>query len=418
MAETPLQKMAILHPRFPRIGGAENLIASCSEVLLKNNWSVDLFTGEYARGLWPTLDRLNIHQMSTSRKFLRSKYFDAMRFRWQFTQALGTYDLIWAHNYPAMLWAQKAMRKFPRVKGVWYCNEPRRNLYPEITEPHLIDIDRYVPASKRKNNLRYYEMREELLADKNSFRNARDRAVEKRVIRDFGFIQTVSEYVGGLVRQLYGVEAECCYAPVLTPPADVSRIHDGTWTVGCLATFAERKNFLNVFRALEIVAKQNAKIKIKIGVAFPAQLHEYLKSHGLTAPAQFEIADTFKPANLHQFYQSLDLNLYLTLDEPLGLIPIEAALCGTPSLLSDHAGPGELSRLGFGNSVNPMNDELIADAVLKQFPKRLTVHEKRQLQRLSDRHFGVESFLARFQGQIARSRQADLPPRPLPVTTY
>jgi glycosyltransferase involved in cell wall biosynthesis len=260
-------------------------------------------------------------------------------------------------------------------------------------------------------------MREELLAQKNSLRNRRDRALEKRVLADYPLVQTVSEYAADIVRQVYGLKAQCCYPPVLTATADVNQKPVGPWTVGCIATFAERKNFLNVWRALKIVKTKNPEIHIRIGVANPTRLIEYLKTHGFEMSSDIEVVNTFRAADLHQFYQSLDLNLYLTLDEPLGLIPIEAALCCTPSLLSDHAGPGELSKLGLGTSVNPLDEDAIVFGILNRATHRLTTIERQKLQQSAQDHFGVKAFLSRFDRQIDSLFAPSLPLRTLPDTT-
>jgi glycosyltransferase involved in cell wall biosynthesis len=74
--------------------------------------------------------------------------------------------------------------------------------------------------------------------------------------------------------------------------------------------------------------------------------------------------------NIWKLYEDADFIVHIPLDEPFGLVPIEAALSKKPSIVSDHGGPSEIVANGItGLHVDALNPDDIAekmDSLIKQ----------------------------------------------------
>ena len=65
-----------------------------------------------------------------------------------------------------------------------------------------------------------------------------------------------------------------------------------------------------------------------------------------------------------KLYSDADFLIHIPLDEPFGLVPLEAALFKKASIVADHGGPAETVKNGItGMHVDALNPGKIADAI-------------------------------------------------------
>ena len=142
-------KIAMVHPRLNSRGGAEGVVAMLYKELRLRGHHIDVYTRRYDPSVWPdeTFREKDIHQFENAllrpSRFLSSRLYGRILQRY-----LHNYDVINAHNYPSTYWCYLATKKMSsRPLFVWYCEEPYRRLYRNITDKPVFDYEDYASGS-------------------------------------------------------------------------------------------------------------------------------------------------------------------------------------------------------------------------------------------------------------------------------
>lgn len=383
------KSVGIIHPAIFGPGGAGNVVLSSAEMLQKAGMDVTIYLSDADLGFCRLQTSAPIRRTRQSLpKWIKSKGIETLAFAWKFADEIAAKDVIISHNFPAVLWAARAVRASKsRPLMIWYCHEPRRDLYPDKTDSHIMRVDQCSPSELRKENENFYALRDHLAEVSATSRNDRNRAWEKKSLEAFDLILCNSQFTESVVKSIYSVPTAISYPPVMKA-SEISPKRTGRQRIGILASFIDRKNLANMLRGFAGAQQKKKDLIAVVGCSNPQELADWLNHHLPEFPRHaFEIADTRSEKDLQKFYQSIDLQLSLPVDEPLGLLPLEAARFQIPSLLSNHAGPAEVAQLGFGRTANPFDHQQIADKIVEWCEQGWPEIESEKLPDLVEKYF-------------------------------
>jgi glycosyltransferase involved in cell wall biosynthesis len=99
----------------------------------------------------------------------------------------------------------------------------------------------------------------------------------------------------------------------------------------------------NLKRVIRAFANLKASVNYKLVLAGKGVLKDYIsrKVSSLNLQDKIKLVGHVSDEDLVSYYNSADLIVYLPINEPFGLVPIEAMACGKPSLVSNFGGPSE-----------------------------------------------------------------------------
>jgi len=321
-------KIAIFHPRFDRVGGAEFFIVKNAEELRKRGHKVDV----YAIRVNPIFKGIKQLSSVASCRIFRNLAIDFVGINllgWSFLKALkkSHYDIINPHHYPAPL-ISVALKKlgFTKAKIVWMCHGPKGLLYQEDKS--------YLGFSRWGSKAIHYFVFPLRWFDQWSIRNV------NTVISN-------SENTQRKVRQIYGRESFIVNPGVDSNLFDPEKIDINEYrtekkcllAVGRLVT---EKNFDFLIRAFKKVVSLYPGVILKIVGSGPeeGELHSLIES--LALKEYVELLTSVPQEKLAKLYAACDLFVHPMKDETWGMVIIEAMAMGKPVVAIDSAGPKEI----------------------------------------------------------------------------
>lgn len=106
--------------------------------------------------------------------------------------------------------------------------------------------------------------------------------------------------------------------------------HGDSFTIGCIGNFQDLKGHMTLLKAVELLYKQNRKIKLRLVGSGPTlnECIRFVHEHGLSGVVSFE--REVRHHELINFYHYLDLFVLPSYFEGFGCVYLEAAACGVP----------------------------------------------------------------------------------------
>ncbi|HUT37393.1 MAG TPA: glycosyltransferase family 4 protein [Planctomycetota bacterium] len=399
-------KIAIVHPSLAVKGGADNIVVWLAWGLGRRGHDVTIFTGGYDAALWPGeyTAGLNVVVLRHTERFLRSTRLALTRLGLVLSRKLRGFDLVNCHNWPANIWVARARRmsgRFPKV--VWYCQEPSRKLYWEITDTNLVAHISRAGHSQFDAHLREEAERDRRAATRSSRRmrsRARDIEFDRAALEMMDSVLVNSRFSKGSFEAVYGVSPALCYLGI--PFGDAAAPSSGKGDYFCVVSpLRTRKNVQNVVEAMNVLVNQwnvqGLKLRIVGDGVDRGALEGLVARYGLRPEVEF--SGHLPDGELPGVYARARLAVYVPIDEPFGLIPLEAMACGTPVIASDHGGSLETVVHGeTGLHVNPFQPEAIAAAIRELYfdDARIAAMGARGRALVRER-FGLDGFLDRFE---------------------
>ena len=370
--------IAIVYPSLRAVGGAENVIVWLAESLSKKH-KVVLFTKEFSESTWGNIKErpygVHLLDFTKHRSTLRTNREAGAAL----ATALSTYhfDVVNPHNYPASLWVYYAKQQtadFP--KTALFLHNLTRTFYEGVIDVHL----RKLPGLRNAWN-RY--------RPKKLFRSLRQalfgyRKLDQAAVRACDTVLANSSYTAEVASRIYGIAVETCTLGVSVgrlcqqQEAPAALAQDGPMTILTVARIELQKNLDTLLSALKILKDQNLipsglLYKIAGNGPYLAYYRKKIRRMGLTGFVQ--LLGHVPPAEIGKLYGEASFLVHVPLDEPFGLVPLEAALFKRPSIVSDHAGPAITVLNGItGVHVDALDPKKIADAIaeLLSQPEKVT----------------------------------------------
>lgn len=359
--------VALFHPAFETVGGAEILVATQANLLRRANVDAYVATFKLDRERWrawledvpvrlappaPWIDRILGPLARLRRAVPRSEACLA-----------GAHTVV-AWNYPTNILLGACSVDARRI---WCCTEPSRDYHLVATNPRLHERVTSHPGGLTAAEREY--PRRLARHERASRRPARAAliAFDLENTRKLDAVQAISEFARDNVRRVYGRnDTEIIYPVVRFPP---SRSHrSGLDRSGLQVLTHSRlettKNVDSVIRGFALFAARQpgAKLHVVGEGTQRANLEKLARELRISSSVRFH--GYLPQRELDAVYDACDVFALLTLDEPFGMVFPEAAARGLLLIGPDHGGPFEImdgGRLGW--PCDPFSAEVFADAL-------------------------------------------------------
>lgn len=364
-------RMAVFHPAFESVGGAEILAATQAGFYRDQGVAPELVTLGYDPERWASrLAGIPVHVVQKRRwsdLFAGLSQMAKLRVRGRrTTEVLKDFDLVVAHNFPA-----SALLGAASIKGrkVWQCNEPPRGIYMREANPAVTArrqaTEGHFTEDATRNFAKKLAAHDLKLGRSSSARDRRD--FDQEAIRGIDQIYAISEFSRDNARRIYGH----CEDRVIYP---IVRFPEGGFSRSGLDRTVRR---ILVHSRLEVMKNIDTVIRGFSGFVkrspVPCELH--VVGEGPSKERLSALAKEICPGNsvtfhgylpdqdLRRVYEACDVFALLTLDEPFGMVYPEAAAKGLLLVGPDHGGPLEIldgGRLGW--TIDAFSPEALGEA--------------------------------------------------------
>jgi glycosyltransferase involved in cell wall biosynthesis len=207
-----------------------------------------------------------------------------------------------------------------------------------------------------------------------------------------------SAFTAQMVARTYGRSAVSCPPGVPEPPAGSGKRPTRPY-VALVTTSTAPKNAVGFLEALRIAVHERGASDLRVRAAGIRTdfLQAVVAESGLAEILSFE--PWLTEPKLHELIAGCRLLVYPSIEEPFGLVPIEAMAHGRPVVASNRGGPRESVVSGVtGLLVDVLDPAALADAMLALWndPPRCDQLGAAGRDRYLE-HFTLEHFVERFE---------------------
>lgn len=370
--------MAIAHPAFRSLGGAELVISAHVQILQEAGYSVAILCLDYDAALWaPRLRGVEVRCARQGSKAAFRRPLERSR-RWLETNGQD-FDAIIAHNYPM---STHLGRSQIRARKLWYCHEPPRVLHPG-TNPRALE------ALRQGVSLRAMEV-----VSRSNRRTPRMRVglrwrpiaeLDQEGVAGLNVVIANSEATRAAVEATYGRSATVIYPTSCSPKAMVasplarrpglriyaqSRLEHFKNLDGLLLGFSKYRERFDREARLDIVGDGSER----------TFLTEMVRALGLTDCVSLH---GFVPdAEVDRLAASCAVFALLPFDEPFGMVFVEAAERGLLVLGPDHGGPRQILGEGRGGWLTDVTSPDAIAETLREIADTLPEEQARRRETL------------------------------------
>ncbi len=369
-------RIALVYPSFRAVGGAENVVIWLAESLVKRGHDVFLFTHEFSEEIWGSKRdrpyRVCLLDFKKRRSTLTTNRDAGIALRRAISLSLYDFDVINPHNYPASLWVYYARlhkENFPSV--LLYLHNLTRNFYEKLIDIHLRRLPGLVNIwSRYRPKKLFRSLRQSLFGYQR---------LDKAAVLSCERVVANSVYAADLAKKIYGIEILPCLLGVSLERNRnyieiASRVADRKNQVPSVLTVARvevQKNIDTVLKAIKLLKEKEVLppgFKYIIAGDGPHLNYIKRKSRGI---GDVVFLGTVPHENVWRLYAEADFIVHIPLDEPFGLVPLEAALLKKPSIVSDHGGPSDIVKNGVtGYHVNALDPNDVAQKIIHLLDRR------------------------------------------------
>ena len=349
-------------------GGAELLAVDQARYFQEQGESVRLLTFRLDSPGWKgALDGLDVEVMGTDRaKELLSLSGPVRKLALRARKAgrhFGGRDVVLATNYPAsaMLGEWCASAKERRALAIGYCHEPPRRLNLLEANPHLAATLDHSVRCRAADDLAAS------LRDQRA-RHARLRARDIRASQHLDLLVGSSRFSSELLERVYGRPVDAVLPPMVRFPAGVTpRAAPNRDALQILfhSRLVSPKNADTLLRAFRLLrTRGHARAALHIVGKGPEReyLGELAEDLGLGDAVHFH--GFLSREALEELYAKCDVFAVPTIDEPFGMVFVEAIGRGLLVVGPNHGGPAEILEEGrLGAVADPFDPEALAAAL-------------------------------------------------------
>lgn len=436
-----VNKIAVIHPTMMHRGGADFVVDKLCTELVNRGYEVTLFIGDsFDFNFWGTKKKYTVFEAKAGEQFYIEKR------RWKavgkkLARHLDKYDLINLHNTPSYFYLYFAKKYNPRIKApaIWYCHEPFRFFYRNVTDSHsnqlsiydilTEDIDLFnIPKTISK--IKKYKFRYPLVFIKdnillpqllmkkifiNLFPQLYNKIIttkiketitlDKEIVRSLDFTLCNSNFTTDNTRKIYNIPATVCYLGHTNNVKYDEISYDKYFLTA--SRLDMEKNNIQIVKAIHNVYKRNKLDGYKyilIGKAGTAsdEIIQYISDNHLEEIIDLRGFVTEEEKDM--LYKKMAFSIYIPYDEPFGLVPFESFSYMKTIITSNHGGlPESIDNMTNGIQVNPDDLDAIEKAIIylienKQKQKQMGEAGIRKL----NQEFLFSRFVDRFLSEIAK----------------
>lgn len=370
------KKIALIFHSLAIKGGAGNVTIWLANTLAARGFETTVFTTSLDPTLWPNalLSNFSIHIIPNFSPHFIVKRSNALKRRLYggyLSRVLKEFDVIVPNNNPSIQWVHIAKKLDGNLgKVVWLCQEPTRHLFGTLTDRHFFDYEQYSDGNGFNEHIAEAVRLRRLRIDKRSKKRERNTRWEIEAAAAASTIIANSRFSAENIERVFSREAVVIYPGILlSEKPNVARKtrpqEDYICYVGRLSMM---KNVDNVIEAFRILCENGVSKEIKLKIAGEGPRRQTLQQkaadYGLRDRVLF--LGYLPDEELPGFFANALLTVYVPIDEPFGIVPLESLRQRTPVVVSDHGGPGEvLTNEENAYVVNPLDPEEIAGAIAR-----------------------------------------------------
>jgi glycosyltransferase involved in cell wall biosynthesis len=335
-------RFAFVCPRLDLRGGAENLAIWSINELIDRGHTVEVITKKYNKSLWPE----DLVRQITFKTLPTPGFRDKWRTRTgrlkhigrQIAQMVGQHAILVAHNYPANIWIHFAKPFLVHCRTVMYCHEPPVRLYWDQVMPHVIKAYEDSGRTSFKDFVSGMEKRGEKRGKK---RLGHDRKLDQSSVQGLDLVLANSQFTADAVERIYQRPSVVCYPGVTSPKPKQQR--SSSPFIAWISSTAPHKNaklFLAGVKAvLENDPERAKELRVRASGINNAPFKSLIGSLGLENTVHLE--SWLTDDQLADMISDAAFVAYPNLDEPFGLVPIEAMARSKAVLTANIGGPSE-----------------------------------------------------------------------------
>lgn len=336
-------KIAIVYPLLTATGGAENVIIWLAESLVSRGHTVDILTKEFCEKVWGSAKEKPYNVKLLDFK----KYRSTLKTNIDAGRSLGIilketqYDVINPHSYPASLWVYYSKAEIGyHCPTVVYLHHLSRNFYGKIVNVNYGKLKGFRNIWDRRQPEKLFRKARQLLFNY--------RKLDQAAIVSSDLILANSSYAAGLATKIYNVEVKACPLGIDVNKFSNSspqKVNNSPPYVLTVARIETQKNFQTILQAISVLKAKAGPVSTPLfmiagGGPYLEYFRKLCKKMGLENIVNF--LGSVQYEKLMGLYQNCLFALHIPLDEPFGLIPLEAALFKKTCVVSDHGGPAEI----------------------------------------------------------------------------
>jgi glycosyltransferase involved in cell wall biosynthesis len=391
--------LALIQPTLDVKRGIQNIVAWVAAALAARGHRVRIVTAAFDPALWPGLAGIDV-KVFPDLAGRRGRKPLSRRARADLRKAVDGAQLLLPHGLPSHRWAAEV----GGPPAVWFCNEPsRKHFFPDTDRATRAWFESAPQAADAADEEVLAHARDGLAALRGlpwlAYLQRRWR--ERRAARCLAGILANSEYGAETARRVTGVPATVCTLGLPLPAApQTPRASSGTPLVTVVATDHPAKNLSRAILALQAARAMGARFRAAIAGAGT----DSEKYRALASGLEVRFLGAIPDAALHALYAETDVIVFTPLDEPFGLVPLEAAARGAAPLVSSHGGPSETIR----HAITGLHGDAFSTAAIGAAVHRL-VEDRDERTRLAlaaaadvRAQFGLESFVDRYEAELRR----------------
>jgi glycosyltransferase involved in cell wall biosynthesis len=371
------QKIAIIHPSFSTIGGAEKVIIEIANYWKKQGHCVCVFSKSFSKYSKERLLEYGISTHAIQLPFIDPDHQPRhiRLFGLYLAFCLKNYTLINTHNSPSNLWVHYAKKINPSIGGYWcwICHDPNKDLYAnEWFNANEIQ-------SKSLSWLRH---------------------CDKQASQHINTIISNSQYVSKILQKIYNRTPTTIYLSTISSNHRHQLIRPkrtSLFRILSISRIEEFKNVRTIIDASHLAQKNRPSIAIELNIFGDGSLKKSLECYAkqLKGAVSIVFHGFSSRAKMHDTINQCDIGVFIPLFEPMGLIPIEIAFYGIPCVGSNYGGPSEIVQHNYTGLLCNAKDPLSVAKCIQYFidyPNQQTIMG-RNAQLYAQKHYTIDTMM-------------------------
>ncbi len=367
------RSVAIINDRLDIEGGAGNVALGLASILAKKKFAVTVFTTCFDASLWPeelcsgfslhlvpdSIGPFRLEKSKRVRRLLVGRYLSGK---------LDKFDIVICSNSIAMQWLHLAKKYNKNVPlGIFLCQEPTRKVFGEITDTHFFSVERQDTRNGYNTHILHDIQKQRSQWRKKRRKYARDAMWEVEAASSASVLVANSMFSARHIETVFQRSPLVVY-PGIFKNGEVTKCtqDEAEPYIGYVGRLSTKKNVQNILESFRIFRELtgNSQLLLKFIGDGPAYTELRARTSSLGLEKKVFFRNYLNDRDLSVFYANAEMIIYIPIDEPFGLVPLEALAHGTPVIVSDHGGPAEvLSHKLNAYLVNPFDPEKVAEAI-------------------------------------------------------
>ena len=315
-----MKSIIFLQPHFNIYSGGSKFVLEVVNRLNKKKINIIIITASINKQiLEPYKDiKIDLIKIPSPKNLLFWIFFPIWQLK--INKKIKKYDpkIIVANSFPSNWWAGFYKIYNRKVRYIWYCHEPSPFIYSRAWINSIENKFMRVGAKISSPILKL---------------------IDQYLTKKVDHILTNGNFNAKQIEKIYSRKV----TEIIYPGVDTKFLRPGTTkdnyilSAGCLAKFKNIDLLIKAFNQIK-----NKDIKLKIVGTGPAQKELIKLTLKLKNKDKIIFLGDVNEKNLINLYKQAKIFLLCSINEPFGMVLIEAMACGTPVIAINSGGPKEI----------------------------------------------------------------------------